>query len=318
MSEMNNVSESAKSYFASHPDWNERYKALINEAFEDEEVQQFLKENKDNLTKEEVKNSYSKLFEFVKEKRKVAEGAENQLAKGFRPRLVLNHHYIDVQYVPTEEYRRYEEEQRIKNCVELMDMPVSIRSADLDGLLALPERKNVMLELSDFLTDFAKERQKFHQGLYIYGNFGIGKSYLLGAIANEFARRKVRTIMVHLPSFIEEVKGSFHSKDKTDNTSEKIERIKEVEILMIDDIGAEDLTEWSRDSLLAVILQYRMQEEKITFFSSNLNFEDLREHLTITKNNTENPMKARRIMERVKFLSREVRMDGNNLRVKED
>ena len=35
---------------------------------------------------------------------------------------------------------------------------------------------------------------------------------------------------------------------------------------MIDDIGAESMTSWIRDDVLSVILQYRMQEQLVTFF----------------------------------------------------
>lgn len=34
---------------------------------------------------------------------------------------------------------------------------------------------------------------------------------------------------------------------------------------MIDDIGAESMTSWIRDDVLSVILQYRMQEQLVTF-----------------------------------------------------
>lgn len=57
-----------------------------------------------------------------------------------------------------------------------------------------------------------------------------------------------------------------------------MDEIKLSEVLILDDIGAEQSTAWVRDEILQVILQYRMQENLPTFFTSNFNFEDLEKH----------------------------------------
>ena len=64
---------------------------------------------------------------------------------------------------------------------------------------------------------------------------------------------------------------------------QKLQRIREANILMIDDIGAEEVTPWVRDEVIGPLLHYRMVQELPTFFSSNLNFEELEHHLSITR-----------------------------------
>ena len=71
---------------------------------------------------------------------------------------------------------------------------------------------------------------------------------------------------------------------------------------MIDDIGAEEVTPWVRDEVIGPLLHYRMVQELPTFFSSNLNFEELEHHLSITREGAEET-KAARIIERIKSLS---------------
>ena len=56
---------------------------------------------------------------------------------------------------------------------------------------------------------------------------------------------------------------------------------------MIDDIGAEEVTPWVRDEVIGPLLHYRMVQELPTFFSSNLNFEELEHHLSITREGAE-------------------------------
>ena len=60
--------------------------------------------------------------------------------------------------------------------------------------------------------------------------------------------------------------------------------LSDFELLLIDDIGAETTTAWGRDEVLGTILQYRMQEGLITFFTSNFNISELEEHFSFSKN----------------------------------
>ena len=42
-----------------------------------------------------------------------------------------------------------------------------------------------------FITSYTKAPKDFHKGLYLEGSFGVGKTYLLAAIANDLAKRGV-------------------------------------------------------------------------------------------------------------------------------
>ena len=90
-------------------------------------------------------------------------------------------------------------------------------------------------------------------------------------------------------------------------------KIKKCDLLLLDDIGAETTTPWNRDEILGTILQYRMDNKKATFFTSNLNIKELENHF-ITSNKDEEVIKARRIMERVKYLTDELELIGENKR----
>ena len=105
--------------------------------------------------------------------------------------------------------------------------------------------------------------------------------------------------------------------DKTTGrtVADAVNEVKNAPVLMLDDIGADSLSNWSRDDILGVILQHRMQEELPTFFSSNLSMEELESsYLTFNNRMESDPLKAKRIMERIKFLATEIIVDGPNLR----
>ena len=113
----------------------------------------------------------------------------------------------------------------------------------------------------------------------MYGKFGVGKTYLLGAIANELARKKISSMLVYFPEFLREIKSSIQDN----SIGEKIDAVKRVQVLMLDDIGAEAMSSFVRDDVLGAILQFRMLENLPTFFTSNFDFKQLEHHLTYTR-----------------------------------
>lgn len=289
----------------------EKFQKLRQITFEDADVKAFIDKHRDVLTEDDVEKSLSKLFEFIQEKRKFQLNDPTMFAPGYEPQLFLNFHYIDVTYVPTKDLLEQKRQQEIKNRVKAVDMPKDIQEATLSGFEMTTERKEALQLALKFINDYEDNPKAFHQGLYLQGAFGVGKTYLLGAIANTLAEKGYRTTLIHFPTFAVEMKNSI----KTDNVFDKLDTIKKAPILMIDDIGADAMSSWVRDDILGVILQYRMQEQLPTFFSSNFDRQQLEhEHLRVTQRGEDEPMKAKRIMERIRYLTKEVNMIGQNRR----
>lgn len=64
---------------------------------------------------------------------------------------------------------------------------------------------------------------------------------------------------------------------------------------------------------MQVILQYRMLEELPTFFTSNYSFKDLEAKLGNIRGSDET-WQAKRVMERIRYLAKEVHLEGENRR----
>ena len=148
--------------------------------------------------------------------------------------------------------------------------------------------------------------------MYLCGNFGSGKSYLIAATFNELAKENIKSAIVFWPEFLNSLKSSFNSEIKSEFQN-KYNYVKKVDILLIDDLGAESVTPWARDEILCPILQYRMDEKLPTFFTSNLNLEALENHLAITSKGDE-AIKAGRIISRIKQLTEYQELISKNLR----
>ena len=286
-----------------------KYQQLINAAEKDPDVKAFLNEHQADLTKDDIIRSASKLYEYVNFKNKLAAG-EKTFMPGYYPYLTLSNHHIEVTYTPTKEYIARQKQKEIKDRVKVISLPKSIRNADLSDYT--PDGREEILDAAlRFFQEFQQSQHEFHKGLYLEGSFGVGKTYLLGALANALAEKGFSTTLVHFPSFAVKMKSSISSN----STGELIDAVKKAPILMLDDIGADQMSSWFRDDVLGVILQYRMQEELPTFFSSNLSLKQLEEeYLTVNSRGEAEPLKAKRIMERIRFLADDYHVVGRNRR----
>lgn len=277
-------------------------KKIAKTAIKHPKVQAFLAQNKERLNKEIVQASLPTIFTYVEQIE-----SPNPVMEGYTPKLFLNGKVIDITYVPTEAKLNSEAKKRAENRIELIDLPAKLRHVELENVDATPERDDVLDEVGIFLASFKKN--KHTKGLYLTGDFGVGKTYILAGLTNSIARQGSRVVFLHVPSFI----ASLGSHFQDNSLNDEIDRIASAPVLIFDDIGAETLSEWSRDDVLGVILQKRMDNVLPTFFSSNMTMDGLNKHFAKTRNSVDE-VKARRLMERVRFLSKEVFVGGKNRR----
>ena len=148
--------------------------------------------------------------------------------------------------------------------------------------------------------------------MYLCGNFGSGKTYLIASLFNELAKENIKSAIVFWPDFLNDLKQTFSSTIKSEFKT-KYNSVKNAPLLLIDDIGAESVTPWSRDEILCPILQHRMDEKLPTFFTSNLDLKALETHLSITSKGDE-IIKAGRIISRIKQLTEYQELISKNLR----
>lgn len=155
------------------------------------------------------------------------------------------------------------------------------------------------------------ENEQVEKGLYLYGKPGVGKSYLAAGITNFYARKKIRCAFINVPKLMSDLKMMFHDRDAMDA---KLTALRKVAILVLDDIGGESVTAWSRDDVLLPLLDARMEDKKVTFFTSNYSMKELEDRLTMTSNKMSEPVAAMRLLERIRTLSSEEFVKGESRR----
>lgn len=189
----------------------------------------------------------------------------------------------------------------------VFEEPLIIKNARMSDIdLNDKNRAHVIKWVKNFYTNYQKNSNI--KGCYLHGSFGSGKSFILASLLNELARKKVKTTIIYFPEMLRNLKESFY-----DDFDVKMDLLKKTDILLIDDIGAETVTPWSRDEILGTILQYRMDSKLPTLFTSNLTIEELEGHLANTKNSID-IVKSKRIIERIKQLTEDLELISENRR----
>lgn len=273
------------------------YDNIIDGLMQDQIIQKFILDH--DLKHEDVIRSLNVFLTFRDEKNicdKCSGLADCKLATvGFTPKLEYHPSYIELSYSRCK-YNRFN--QSTDN-IYAMYVPKKIFNATLDNLDLIGDvRKSINNYILRFLKEYNKDN--FIRGMYISGKYGTGKTYILAILANELAKIGHSVYFAYYPDLARELKSSIGDG----SLEEKITSIKEAEILMLDDIGGEYFSEFIRDEVLGPILQHRLLDNKPTFFSSNLGYNDLAKAFRKSDNNLET-IASYRIVERIKRMTTE-------------
>ena len=120
----------------------------------------------------------------------------------------------------------------------------------------------------------SSENTANHQGLYLCSkDSDVGKTQALSILCQEIIKRFQRPcVFLTEEELFEQIKASFDAEEKI------LHKIKNIDCLFIDDLGAARITPW-KISQLTNLLDYRLSNMLPTFFSSNYNLADYINHL---------------------------------------
>lgn len=105
-------------------------------------------------------------------------------------------------------------------------------------------------------------------GLYFYSKErGSGKTYLSTILGNELTRRGKWVRWYSVANLLQELKASY-DRDSGTSSAAIIDRCKEAEVLILDDIGVEKQSAWVNEIMYS-ILDARMTHCLPTIFTSN-------------------------------------------------
>ncbi len=253
------------------------------------DMRKFIEKNPETKNLSLLDVDVNKVYNYLLQKK------TNPVRDGYEIRLRTDP-YIEVYYRPTKERQLAEKRERIRDNLRFYDSEIYIQDASIVEFDIFNEEREKALQAAEsFLTLYKKDH--YEKGLFIYGKYATGKSYLLSAIAQELAERGITVLFVYMPDLIRSIKQGMNEG----NLEERVNKLKQADILMMDDFGGENMSTWFRDEIIVPVLQYRLSAKLPVFMSSNYSFVELATNLTLAKDGSDRS-KAGRLIQRMQDL----------------
>ena len=134
---------------------------------------------------------------------------------------------------------------------------------------------NIRNACKNFIDNFENLDEK---NLFFCGNTGLGKTYMSNAIANEILKNGKTVLYQTAPVLLETVIDNKFNKYKNQNSDEFYKNVLTVDLLIIDDLGTENINSMTVSELFTIlntrILNLNNKPTK-TIISTNLSIEQI-------------------------------------------
>lgn len=311
MKKMKPIQTSLQKWIEENKAFKERLSTMKRDVLTHPHVAKFLEAHPE-IPEKTIEKRLNRLYEYTSQSINCSH-CENYEAcinvlKGHTPTLQYVNGDIRIVYQKCRNNLAYEQFVAKQRLIKSIHMPKEILHATLSKLYVDSSREEAIKRITQFLHAAKTSLPK--RGIYFSGPFGVGKTYFLGAIANELQQLNISSTIIYMPELVREMNAAIQNN----TVQEKMDIFKKSEVLMFDDIGAETMSAWFRDEVLGSIFQYRMMENLPVFFTSNYTMEQLEDVLSTSSKGGVEVVKAGRIMERIRQVSTEVFVGGENRR----
>ncbi|CEP66626.1 AAA+ ATPase domain [Moorella glycerini] len=118
------------------------------------------------------------------------------------------------------------------------------------------------------------------RGLFIFGPVGSGKTFLAAAIANALTAAGREVLFTVVPDLLDAIRATYDRRpqDGSQTELELIDTARKVAVLILDDLGAHNYTDWTCNKIYSLI-NYRLINELPTVVTSNLDLKALEDYL---------------------------------------
>jgi DNA replication protein DnaC len=162
-------------------------------------------------------------------------------------------------------------EERAVRALGGADIPPLYASASFENFslgnhpIVRPQLQQVFVEVKAFARDFPATQ---YPGLLLMGDTGTGKTHLAVAAFRAILARGFEGLFFDYQNLLDRIRSSY---DPASNTSDKeaYRTAMEKEVLLLDDLGAHRVTDWTEDTVTS-ILTYRCNNRKPLIATTNL------------------------------------------------
>ena len=157
-------------------------------------------------------------------------------------------------------------------------IPKKFRGVSFDRPPVNTEIDRMAVRITESYVEHLDENLEKGRGLWFMGSTGTGKTTLSMLISSHALSAGYSVAIYTMPKLLARIRGTYEREDGDDNYLQFFDRLSRVDLLHIDDFGAEKRSEWVIEQLYA-ILNERYEQQRSIIATTNLSFEDSREEL---------------------------------------
>jgi DNA replication protein DnaC len=116
------------------------------------------------------------------------------------------------------------------------------------------------------------------RGVWLFGDPGTGKTTLAMLVSKTALERKHTVAIYSLPKLLARIRQTYDAAPGAASYSEFFRRLTSVDLLHIDDLGAEKRSDWVLEQLYALINE-RYETERAVLVTTNLDEEKLKDQI---------------------------------------
>src|SRR5690554_3055985 len=120
---------------------------------------------------------------------------DSNIHQDFIPKLILKPD-VHIIYEPTKEKIKKDLTKSIIKNLETFESDIYIADTTLDDFIISDDLQQQAI---DYAKQIIANKDKYMPGLYLYGSYGTGKSYLLSGLANELTKNHIDVVYAFVP-----------------------------------------------------------------------------------------------------------------------
>jgi len=171
----------------------------------------------------------------------------------------------DIETKRIRQAETFQQRAEIQKLFSISNLGEKFTKSTLDNFQHREGTTNAFKATKKYIEEYPNWKQ---EAILIWGTYGNGKSHLAAAVTNTLTAKGYSVVFQSVPELLRRIKSTFN-KDNKESEHQIMKALLECDLLVLDDIGAEKLTDWVQEIMFNII-DGRYRKGLPIFYTSNL------------------------------------------------